>query len=72
MLRNIPDGELIKFSSEEHTIFALPESAGKLGESIEIIPSHGCATSNMYREFIVHKDGVIFDVWPIEGSGKLQ
>lgn len=72
ILKNAAEGELIKFSSEEHTIYSLPESAGGLGDSIEIIPSHGCATSNMYREFIAHKDGVIVDVWPIEGAGKLQ
>lgn len=72
ILKNIPDGELLKFSSEEHTIFMLPESAGGIGDSIEIIPSHGCATSNMYREFVVHKDGIIVDVWPIGGAGKLQ
>jgi len=72
LLKNIPGGELLKFSSEEHTVFMLPEAAGGLGDSIEIIPSHGCATSNLYREFIVHKDGIVVDVWPIEGSGKLR
>ena len=38
-------------------------------EEMRRIPSHGCTTSNLYREFVVHRDGVVEDVWPIEGSG---
>ena len=72
MLKNVPEGELIKFASEEHTSFLLPESAGGLGDTVEMIPSHGCVTCNLYREFIVHKEGIVVDVWPIEGSGKLR
>lgn len=71
MLKNLPGGELFRFASEEHTQWNLPDSV-KLGDTIEIIPSHGCVTANLYREFIVHKDGVVVDVWPIEGAGKLQ
>lgn len=71
ILKNTPEGELLKFSSEEHTIWQLPASF-RLGDKIEMIPSHGCTTSNLYREFIVHREGIVVDVWPIEGAGRLR
>jgi D-serine deaminase-like pyridoxal phosphate-dependent protein len=52
---------------------AIPEDSKiKVGDKIEIIPSHGCTTSNLYREFVVHRNGVVEDVWAIEGSGKMR
>lgn len=61
------------FGSEEHATVMLEDSAGlNVGDHLEIIPSHGCTTSNLYREFVVYGNGVVTDVWPIEGSGKLQ
>ena len=44
----------------------------RVGDHIEIIPSHGCTTSNLYREYVVHRNGTVTDIWPIEGSGKLR
>ena len=43
-----------------------------IGDRIEIIPSHGCTTSNLYREYVLHRNGIVTDIWPIEGSGKLR
>ncbi|MGH7952690.1 MAG: DSD1 family PLP-dependent enzyme [Limisphaerales bacterium] len=72
-LKNLAGGQVVNYSSEEHTTIQLPENqAIKVGDRIEIIPSHGCTTSNLYREFVVHQDGQVMDVWLIEGSGKLQ
>lgn len=72
-MKNIAGGEVVSFGSEEHMILRLPPGVDvKIGERMEIIPSHGCTTSNLYREFVVHQDGRVVDVWPIEGSGKLQ
>ena len=64
-------GEIGRFGSEEHTVWAIADEAAALGDKIEIIPSHGCVTCNLYREFFVHRDGTVVDVWPIEGAGKL-
>jgi D-serine deaminase-like pyridoxal phosphate-dependent protein len=72
ILKDVPGGEVARFGSEEHTILAIPDSGPRLGAKIEMIPSHGCVTCNLYREFIVHSNGVVVDIWPIEGSGKLQ
>jgi hypothetical protein len=35
------------------------DSKLKIGDRIEIIPSHGCTTSNFYSEFVVHRDGAL-------------
>jgi D-serine deaminase-like pyridoxal phosphate-dependent protein len=72
-VKNLPGSEVVSYSSEEHMKLSIPpESAVKVGDRIEIIPSHGCTTSNLYPEFIVHERGVPIDRWPIEGRGKLQ
>ncbi len=72
-VKNLPGAEIANFGSEEHAMIRLPADANvKVGDHLEIIPSHGCTTSNLYREFIVHKNGVVTDVWPIEGSGRMR
>jgi len=72
-IKNLPGCEVLSYSSEEHMKIALPQgSTVKIGDRIEIIPSHGCTTSNLYSEFIVHRHGLVTDKWPIEGRGKLQ
>ena len=53
-------------------LFRSEDSTIKIGDRIEIIPSHGCTTSNLYSEFIVYENGLVTDQWPIEGRGKLQ
>ena len=72
-VKNQPGIEVVSFNSEEHMKIAVPtDSAIKTGGRIEIIPSHGCTTSNLYSEFVLHKEGRVTDTWPIEGRGKLQ
>jgi D-serine deaminase-like pyridoxal phosphate-dependent protein len=72
-IKNLLGAEVARFGSEEHTVIQLPNhSLLRVGDHLELIPSHGCTTSNLYREFIVHHNGMVTDIWPIEGSGKLQ
>jgi D-serine deaminase-like pyridoxal phosphate-dependent protein len=72
-LKNPEDGRVLSYTSEEHmTIELTGDRKINLGDRIEIIPSHGCTTSNLYREFVVHQNGQVIATWPIEGSGKLQ
>ncbi|MGZ4962327.1 MAG: DSD1 family PLP-dependent enzyme [Limisphaerales bacterium] len=74
-VKTIPGAKILSFNSEEHGTIHLPENAGEticVGDRIEIIPSHGCTTSNLYREFIAHRGGKMIARWPIEGSGALQ
>jgi D-serine deaminase-like pyridoxal phosphate-dependent protein len=72
-VKNLPGSEVVSFSSEEHMKLSVPqESAVRVGDRIEIIPSHGCTTSNLYPEFVVYKGASVIEAWPIEGRGKLQ
>ena len=72
-VKNLPGSEVTGFGSEEHMKIAVPrDSAITIGDRLEIVPSHGCTTSNLYSEFIVHENGLVIDRWPIEGRGKLQ
>lgn len=58
--------------SEEHCTVTGPVPAWKVGDAVELIPSHSCTTSALYRRFIVHSAGRVVDVWPIEGAGMLE
>lgn len=72
-VRNLPGSQVTGFNSEEHsTIVIPPETPVKVGDKIEIIPSHGCTTSNLYSEFVAYENDAIIGRWPIEGRGKLQ
>ncbi len=72
-VKNLPGSQVTSYGSEEHMMISIPpETATQIGNRIEIIPSHGCTTSNLYSEFIVHENGLVTDKWPIEGRGKLQ
>lgn len=56
--------------AEEHCIVR-NGPAWRMGEMVELIPSHACTTCNLYREMHVHEDNRVVDVWPIEASGAL-
>jgi D-serine deaminase-like pyridoxal phosphate-dependent protein len=72
-VKNLPGAEVVSYSSEEHMKIKVPrDCALQIGHRIEVIPSHGCTTSNLYPEFIVHRGGQVIDKWPIEGRGKMQ
>jgi D-serine deaminase-like pyridoxal phosphate-dependent protein len=72
-VRDLPGAEVVSYGSEEHMKIGAPQdSSVQVGDRIEIIPSHGCTTSNLYSEFVVHRKGLLTDHWPIEGRGKLQ
>jgi len=72
-VKAFPGAQVVGGLSEEHMKIALPETAPlRIGDRLELIPSHGCTTSNLYPEFIVHQDGRPVARWPIEGRGKLQ
>jgi D-serine deaminase-like pyridoxal phosphate-dependent protein len=72
-VKNLPGSQVASFGSEEHMTISVPQdSAIKIGDRLEIIPSHGCTTSNLYAEFIVHENGLLTGKWPIEGRGKLR
>jgi len=67
-----PDVEVPSFRSEEHCILKVTGDPIRVGDKVALIPSHACTTCNLYRELFVHEGGRVLDVWPIEGSGRLQ
>ncbi len=69
-IRDYPDVEISSFLSEEHAVVRNAPD-WKIGELLQMIPSHACTTCNLHRELVVHEGGVVVDVWPIEASGKL-
>ena len=69
-IKGFPDIHIPFFLAEEHCVIKnTPE--WKIGEPLELIPSHACTTCNLHRRFIVHEKGRVVDVWPIEASGML-
>ena len=70
-IRDFSDVEIPFFLSEEHVVVRnVPDWA--IGDVLHLIPSHACTTCNLYREMVVHADGRVVEVWPIEASGKLS
>ena len=70
VLRDFPDAEIPAFMAEEHAVVQKAPD-WKIGQVLQLIPSHACTTCNLYREFVVHENGGVVDVWPIEASGQL-
>jgi D-serine deaminase-like pyridoxal phosphate-dependent protein len=69
-LPEVPGATIPFFLSEEHlVVLGVPD--WPIGRAARIVPSHACTTCNLHREIIVHADGRVVDVWPIEGSGRL-
>ncbi len=69
-IRDFPNVEIPFFLSEEHTVVRNAPD-WDIGQMLHLIPSHACTTCNLYREMIVHENGFVVDVWPIEASGRL-
>ena len=67
-----PPSEVTCRLSEEHCTVAGPLPAWRVGDAVELIPSHSCTTSALYRRFIIHSAGRVVGVWPIEGAGMLE
>jgi D-serine deaminase-like pyridoxal phosphate-dependent protein len=56
--------------SEEHTTF--DGLRADVGDTVRLVPSHGCTTQNLYRRMWIERGGTIVDVWDIEGAGCLE
>jgi len=69
-IRDWPGIEIPFFLSEEHTVVRNAPD-WRIGQTLELIPSHACTTCNLYRELVVHEQGQVVEIWPIEASGRL-
>jgi len=70
-IRDFPDVEIPFFLAEEHAVVQNSPD-WHIGQVLHLIPSHACTTCNLHREMVVHEDGRVVEIWPIEASGKLS
>jgi D-serine deaminase-like pyridoxal phosphate-dependent protein len=68
-VKDHPEFEVPNSLSEEHTTITAPGHNVKVGDRLEMIPSHCCTTCFRYRQMVVHDQGSITDIWPIDGAG---
>jgi D-serine deaminase-like pyridoxal phosphate-dependent protein len=67
-LPDYPEAEIL-YLAEEHMVIRNIET--RIGEKIKIIPPHGCTTNNLYSQMWISRNGIIEDLWEIEGRGCL-
>jgi len=60
----------VLYVAEEHTVIENIDAA--VGEKICLIPPHGCTTNNLYANMWITRNGIIEDIWQIEGRGCLE
>ncbi len=70
-LKDYP-GAVITRASEEHGIIEGADLPLRVGDRVEVIPNHACATCNMHDEFYIVEGGRVLDVWPVLGRGKFR
>ncbi len=60
--------------SEEHGTLQVVGAARRLriGDTLQLIPAHGCTTINLYDSLHIIKDGHLRDVWAVAGRGRSQ
>ncbi len=71
VLADRPEDMISRFESEEHASVRVGGRPLAVGDRVRLIPSHGCTTCNLHRRIFAVRDGIVEDVWPIEGSGCL-
>ena len=58
--------------SEEHGKLLLAGDASRLriGDKVELLPSHGCTTINLHDQLVITQDDEVQEIWRIDGRGK--
>jgi D-serine deaminase-like pyridoxal phosphate-dependent protein len=69
-----PNGAILVGLSEEHGQLELTGEAEKLkvGDRIEVLPSHGDTTINIHSHYFAMRNGVLEAVWEIAGRGRFR
>ncbi|MGQ9628936.1 MAG: DSD1 family PLP-dependent enzyme [bacterium] len=68
-----PDLSVVKLS-EEHGKLASSSGTSplKVGDKVELIPSHGCTTINLHDRYYAIRDGRLEAIWRIGARGRSQ
>ncbi|HLJ92497.1 MAG TPA: DSD1 family PLP-dependent enzyme [Gemmataceae bacterium] len=69
VIKNRSQDRVVKLS-EEHTKVETDDPAIRVGDRLEVIPTHCCATMNLHRNCVAVRQGRIEAHWPIEASGR--
>ena len=65
-VKDVPELDIPRFAAEEHCV--VPNTPGwKVGDLVQVQPSHACTTCNLYSEMFVHREDHVVDVWAIDG-----
>jgi D-serine deaminase-like pyridoxal phosphate-dependent protein len=69
-----PPGMRLLRLNEEHGILEVDTNRPqlKVGEQVELLPSHACTTVNLHDRYYVLRQGRLEAIWEIEGRGKVQ
>ncbi|PYH99880.1 hypothetical protein BO71DRAFT_84384 [Aspergillus ellipticus CBS 707.79] len=59
---------------DEHGALSWAEGtpALKVGDRVEMVPSHIDPTVNLHDFYYAHRNGVIEEIWPVDSRGKVQ
>ncbi len=73
VVKNLKGASLTSLS-EEHGIIKLNGDACKLsvGDKLELYPTHGCTTINLYDSFYVIRNNYLETTWPIAARGAVR
>lgn len=66
------DLAMVSLSEEHGKLEASGRTDLRVGDKIELLPSHCCTTINLHDVFYCHRQGRVEAVWSIAGRGKLQ
>jgi D-serine deaminase-like pyridoxal phosphate-dependent protein len=69
VIKNRSQDRVVKLS-EEHTKVETDDPAIQVGDRLEVIPTHCCATMNLHRNCLAVRKGRLEARWPIEASGR--
>jgi D-serine deaminase-like pyridoxal phosphate-dependent protein len=72
VLADRPEDVISRFESEEHASVRVGGRPLEVGDRVRLFPSHGCTTCNLHRRLFAVRNGIVEDVWAIEGSGCLD
>lgn len=70
-LKHFP-GVTLTRASEEHGIIEGAILPLHIGDRVEVLPNHACATCNMHDTLYAVESGRVVAAWPILGRGKFQ
>jgi D-serine deaminase-like pyridoxal phosphate-dependent protein len=68
-IKGRPQDDVSKLA-EEHALVDSADDSVKIGDRVEVIPAHCCATMNLHRMCVPVRRGKVEGSWPIEASGR--